>query len=300
MTRLILGETVGIVRVKRQETPHGNVRLAMCAEPLDGVLAHVRAIGWSLLVTYWDGVSVAGASRMDAMPGKVDGILIDEGGFSFPGPLLARLAARVPVVIIGGPPDERGYDVVTADAAAGAASVATHLITEHGSRRFFHVGGPAGEQGPSQCLTALERVLRDHPDARLVGTMQGPLGAELGERAAARVLTATGGQLPDAIVCASDQAAAGLLRALARAGVRVPADVAVAGFDGECRGRPAGPLLTMAGQPRRLFGRRACARLIERIEAPGLPPAVETLPGELVIGASCGCPAGMPSRAVSP
>jgi LacI family transcriptional regulator len=280
-------ETVGIVRVKCPEPTNGSTSLPGGYEPLDGVIAQLRDIGWSLLVTYWDGVTPPDARQMDEMPGKVDGILIDEGGF--PAPLLDRLAARVPVVIIGGPAAERGHDVVTADTRAGAAAVLAHLITEHGSRRLFHLGGLAGEPGVSRSRAALEQVLRNHPSTSLVGTMQGPLDQESGERAAGRVLATMGGQLPDAIVCASDQTAAGLLRAFARAGVRVPEDVAVAGFGAERCPQPVGPLLTTVEQPRRLLGRRACARLIERIATPDLPPAVELLPGELVIGASCGC-----------
>ena len=42
-----------------------------------------------------------------------------------------------------------------------------------------------------------------------------------------------------------------------------------------------------AGQQRRLLGKRACARLIERIAAQGMPIAAELVPGELAIGASC-------------
>lgn len=83
---------------------------------MDGVLAHLRGIGWSLLVTYWDGGSLD-ARKLDALPDKVDGILID--GEAIPAPLLRRLAARVPVVTIGGVPDGRGHDGVTADVPAG-------------------------------------------------------------------------------------------------------------------------------------------------------------------------------------
>ena len=83
---------------------------------MDGVLAHLRGIGWSLLVTYWDGGSLD-ARKLDALPDEVDGILID--GQGLPAPLLRRLAARVPVVTIGGGPDGRGHDGMTADAPAG-------------------------------------------------------------------------------------------------------------------------------------------------------------------------------------
>ena len=107
-------QTIGIVRAKRHERPHHGASFLGGDDSLDGVLAHLRGIGWSLLVTYWDGGRLD-ATKLDALPDQVDGILIDGGGI--PAALLQRLAARVPVVTIGGAPDGRGPDLVTADAA---------------------------------------------------------------------------------------------------------------------------------------------------------------------------------------
>jgi hypothetical protein len=100
------GKTIGIVRVRRQGRSHDDAS-PLGDDPLDGVIAHVRDIGWSLLITYWDGAN-PGAWQVDTLPDKVAGILADEG--SIPAPLLERLAARVPVVIIGGAPDGSGHD----------------------------------------------------------------------------------------------------------------------------------------------------------------------------------------------
>jgi hypothetical protein len=95
------GKTIGIVRVKHPGRSHDDACPLGGDDPLDGVIAHVRDIGWSLLVTYWDGAS-PDACQVDTLPDKVAGILVDEGGI--PAPLLERLAARVPVVIIGRAP----------------------------------------------------------------------------------------------------------------------------------------------------------------------------------------------------
>jgi LacI family transcriptional regulator len=86
--------------------------------------------------------------------------------------------------------------------------------------------------------------------------------------------------------------AIGVLKALARAGVRVPQDVAVVGFDDIFPGSLCDPPLTTVHQPMRMLGERACARLLDRIADPALPPAVELLPTELVLRSSCGCPPG--------
>ena len=101
------GRTIGIVLVKRLGTPHDDVSALSGDDPLDGVIAHVRDSGWSLLITYWDEAN-PDAWHMDALPEKVAGILADEAGI--PAPLLNRLAARVPVVIIGRAPDGCDHD----------------------------------------------------------------------------------------------------------------------------------------------------------------------------------------------
>jgi LacI family transcriptional regulator len=92
------------------------------------------------------------------------------------------------------------------------------------------------------------------------------------------------------VVCANDQMAIGVLRELQRAGVRVPADVAVTGFDDVHASRVIDPPLTTVSQPLRELGSRATRRLLARIADPALPPAAEVLPVQVVIRASCGCP----------
>jgi LacI family transcriptional regulator len=72
--------------------------------------------------------------------------------------------------------------------------------------------------------------------------------------------------------------------------------VAVTGFDDIYPGRLYEPSLTTVHQPMRLLGERACGRLLDRIANPALRPRAELLPTELVLRASCGCPAGTETR----
>ena len=283
-------EVIGIVCIERPANHHENMNLTYNDELLHGVEAQIRTVDWSLLITFWNGVNDPDFPRLGAMSGKVDGILIGEG--SFPTRLIERLAARVPIVVIAGPPDERQVDIVTADNRAGSMAVVTHLIEAHGCRRIYHLDGPLNAPDASERRRALEQVLRDHPGFRLAGTTHGSFSVESGEDAGRRILAATEGAMPDAIVCANDQMAIGLLRALTKAGIRVPEDVAVVGFDDIFPGSLCEPPLTTVYQPMRTLGERACARLMERIGAPDLPPAVELLPTELVLRQSCGCPPG--------
>jgi LacI family transcriptional regulator len=95
--------------------------------------------------------------------------------------------------------------------------------------------------------------------------------------------------LPDAIACANDQMAIGVLRQLQLAGVAVPGDVAVTGFDDIYAASLVRPELTTVRQPFRSLGRSAARRLLARIDDRALPALTEILPTTLEIRASCGC-----------
>jgi LacI family transcriptional regulator len=79
------------------------------------------------------------------------------------------------------------------------------------------------------------------------------------------------------------------MRELQAAGMRVPADIGVVGFDDMHLSALLAPPLTTVRQPMRLLGERACSRLLQRIADPSLPTRTERLPAELVIRESCGC-----------
>jgi LacI family transcriptional regulator len=233
-------------------------------------------------------------SRLNPLSGKVDGILIGEGFTA--SRYIQRLAVRLPVVVIAGTLGAQAADVVAADNFSGAAALITHLIADHGRRRLFHVGGPPNSPDAIQRRLALDHVLRGNPQCQLIGSVQGIFSIASGELAAEELLVWHRAALPDAVVCANDQMAIGVLRILTAAGVRVPGEVAVTGFDDLYPARLAVPPLTTVRQPVRALGERACARLLDRIAHPSLGPAVQLLPTELVLRSSCGCPPGTVTR----
>jgi len=285
-------DVIGMVCVEREAQQYDieNMNLLFYDEVLRGVEARIRDEEWSLLITFLQGANDPGFPRLESFSGKVDGILIGEG--IVPDRFVERMAARVPVVIFAGTPDERAADVVTADNFSGSAAVVNHLIRDHGKRRLFFVNGPADSPDTRERRLALDHILRSNPDCQLIGSHQGYYSVRSGEDAGEKLLALPRSELPDAVVSANDQMAIGILKALASAGIRVPEDVAVTGFDDIFPGSLCDPPLTTVHQPMRLLGERACARLLDRIANPGLPPAVELLPTELVLRSSCGCPAG--------
>jgi LacI family transcriptional regulator len=161
------------------------------------------------------------------------------------------------------------------------------------------VDGPATAPDARARRLAMQAVLDANPGTVLTGSFSGRFAVHSGEEAAERLLADTAAAavpLPDAIVCANDQMAIGVMRTLAARGVRVPEDVAVVGFDDIFPAGLTDVALTTVHQPMRKVGERACERLIERIADPALRPRVEVLPTELVIRSSCGCPPGTLTR----
>lgn len=87
--------------------------------------------------------------------------------------------------------------------------------------------------------------------------------------------------------------ALGAMQAIHEAGMRVPDDVAVMGFDGLDQGALWRPPLSTVAQPVTALGREAARALLALIEQPAVPPAAHVLPTHLTLRRSCGC--AMPS-----
>jgi LacI family transcriptional regulator len=287
---------VGVERLAPLQYDIESMSLLFYDEILRGVEQRIRYHNWSLLITYLREESSDDLRRLQALSGKVDGLLIGEG--IVPSNELARLAERLPVVVVAGDPAEHAADVVTADNRAGSAALVTHLIEVHGRSRLFHVDGPPSAPDAMERRIALTEVVQAHPGVEIVGSHSGRFSVQSGEEAGEKLL-AERSALPDAVICANDQMAIGILQALAGGGVRVPEELSVTGFDDIFPGSLFEPALTTVHQPMRLLGERACARLLDRIAQPDLPTQVELLPTDLVLRKSCGCPPGSAARTMA-
>ena len=300
---LVCVEHVGL---KPNQYDIESMSLLFYDEVMRGVESRVRDLSWSLLITFLREDENSGTpvpedgpvqSRLLALSGKVDGLLIGEG--MVPPPVVARLAKRVPVVVVAGDMAQRGVDVVAADNWSGAHALIEHLVADHGRRRLFHVDGPASAPDAEARRHAMQAVIEAHPGTVLTGSFCGKFAVQSGQEAAERLLADTRGvgrPLPDAIVCANDQMAIGVVRTLTARGIRIPEEVAVVGFDDIFPASLTDPPLTTVHQPMRKIGERGCDRLIDRITDPTLRPRVELLPAELVLRSSCGCPSGTVTR----
>ncbi len=214
--------------------------------------------------------------------GVLDGLILTATRMA--DPLLARMAVgEIPLVIVGRP-DVDGVSYVDADNRGGASRAATHLA-DLGHERIGFIGAPvnttAGIDRLSGFVEGLAlRGLVLHPDLR----EDGDYSTESGYRAMQRLID----QQPDAVFAANDSMAAGALRALHEAGIRVPEDMALMGFDGLPDSERAVPPLTTIRQPVTETGTRAVQMLNTLISGEAQRPIVEIMPVELVVRGSCG------------
>jgi LacI family transcriptional regulator len=110
------------------------------------------------------------------------------------------------------------------------------------------------------------------------------MNAEAGRIAAEQLLTLPADQRPDAIFAANDLVALGVLQALTLAGVRVPDDIAIVGYDDIDFAASAAIPLTSVCQPAHLMGSTAASLLLDVIADPGSSKVKHlTLKPELVI-----------------
>jgi LacI family transcriptional regulator len=288
-------EVIGLVAIENRDldTDVENEGLLFIDEVLRGVECTLSPLGWPLLVSVRRAADEAGAYRwLQKISAKVDGLLVAEGLDS--PEHLARLATRIPVVLLCGSPDQADADVVAADNRAGISALVSHLIEEHGRTRLFYLGGPREAPDARERRAALDEALSRYRGVRLTGSSEGQFATVSGQRAAREILARPRREAPDAIICANDQMAIGAMRELQAAGLRVPADIAVTGFDGIYLGSLLTPPLTTIRQPMRLLGERGCSLLLERIADPARARRVERLPTTLIVRESCGCPRSGP------
>ena len=178
------------------------------------------------------------------------------------------------------------FDVITMEKHAAMDSLVGHLVSM-GHRRLGFLGPtPDHDRRGEGFVHALAR--RDIP--LIPGLfVECDFGTEAGY-AATRALLSSHAQTLDGLVCACDTIAIGAMRAAKECGLRLPADLAIAGFDNIPFSRDLDPPLTTVQVPKELMGELAARRLIDRINHPEWPPIIQMVPTTLVARASCGEP----------
>jgi DNA-binding LacI/PurR family transcriptional regulator len=199
---------------------------------------------------------------------------------------LADAARQVPTVVVGRA-DLRAprCDVVVNDDEAGGALPVDHLV-ELGHKRIAHIAG-VGAGGPPR-RAGFEAAMKRHKLKPIV--VEGDFTDEGGYEGARALLESK--QRPTAIFACNDLAALGALTAIEEAGLSVPGDISLAGYDNTYLARVRHISLTSVDQPRTEMGRLAVQAITERRERPDAAARVRQVAPHLVARSSTAPPRG--------
>lgn len=194
---------------------------------------------------------------------------------------------RLPVVLLlESPPDPLNIPSVLFENQNGVQQLIDHFVLVHGCRRIAFLRGPETNQDSQWRERGYRAALESHGlevDEALIGVGNFEEQPSYDQMAS---WIADGVEI-DAVFAADDESAIGAMRAITDAGLNVPADIAVIGFDDLPISRHLNPPLTTIRAPIAEAGRIGSEQLISLIRTGRADNAL--LPVELVIRRSCGC-----------
>ncbi|WP_309066212.1 LacI family DNA-binding transcriptional regulator [Microbacterium sp.] len=197
-------------------------------------------------------------------------------------PALERLAVRgIRSVVIGPSQPSPAVGFVRFDDVGGGRLAGEHLASL-GRRRIAFLGHPERVSESADRLAGFTDAVGERAQVRTVITPD--LTIDAGMAAAEELLRLPVEDRPDALFATNDMLAIGALTVLLRAGLSVPGDVAIVGFDDVDQARQAIVPLTTIRQPAYEIGRAAASALLRQLEEPTAPaPEVTPFPAELIV-----------------
>ena len=227
-------------------------------------------------------------AALQAMRGRVDGLVVmwPEADTSA---LPAAVFEALPVVLINCSSPARAAAVLRIDNRGGARTMTRYLL-EQGHRRIAFVAGIRGNTDAAERLRGFRMALREAGvDRAGCPELAGDFTEEGGYRAVEPLLALR--RRPTAVFAANDSTAVGVISRLREAGLKVPQDIAVVGFDDVPIARYLNPPLTTMHVNMQQLGTRAIEMLLAAMGPGGLPAdreeIVETM---LVVRRSCAAP----------
>jgi len=253
-------------------------------------VAHAR--GFRVLVEAVDDPSRPQAYQALVRAARIDGMVLMNPR-SDDRQLASLIASGYPLVTIGRPPHPGGHMLDVDNVAA--ERLATEHLVRTGRRRLAHLGyGAPAYTTVAERLEGFRSALAAAGvafDERLVtfGNYSADSGAEAVRALLMRLGHVRGAPSPfDALVCGNDTVAFGALTALREAGLEVPGDVAVVGFDDIPMAAHAAPPLTTVRSPLLAMGEAAGHLVLDLIETGQQAPTQRLLPTTLMVRHSCG------------
>lgn len=215
---------------------------------------------------------------------RVFGLLISPVGEDLDR-LLALHRRGVPVVLVDRDGTGTPFASVAVDDVAGGRLAATHLC-ERGRRHIAYVGGPLGLRQVADRLAGARAAVDEFPGATLEVVPTDEPSVLAGRAAGELLCERSADRRPDAVFCANDLLAIGMLQGLAGGGVSVPGDVALIGYDDIDFARSAAVALSSIRQPSADIGTTALDLLLASAEESVAEPRHVMFRPELVARAS--------------
>jgi DNA-binding LacI/PurR family transcriptional regulator len=210
---------------------------------------------------------------------KVDGLILITPDLNHP-QIKDIPAQNIPCVIIGDRTAKETISYVDTDNFQGMSRLTEYLI-EKGHRHIAFVKGKDRIRNARDRFQGFRAAMEQHhfaiPDQWV---LDGDFTPESGMNAVERLLAS--GKLPSALICANDLMALGALSEIKNAGIGVPGDLALAGFDGIGVTAFTDPPLTTVSQPLFDMGFAASEILFNKIKDPERPPETMVFPVELI------------------
>lgn len=243
-----------------------------------------HAAGYSLLITSTHNRLDEAKRALRTMHGRVDGLLLVSPHHDA-ATLADVLPGGIPIVFLQSSVGDKPYDCFRLANRHGAYQAVRHLI-ELGHHRIALIESERENIETQERLRgAFDAIDEAGLDRAAVLELTGSFTQQSGYEAGKVIAAAS--PRPTAVFAFDDYMAIGALRALQHAGLRVPEDVAIIGFDDVMSARLTTPALSSIRVPVQEMGHRALDRLVERVEADGdAEPAMVEMPTELVVRAS--------------
>lgn len=256
-----------------------DLRNAFFADVVEGLDAAAQAAGFDLILNT-GGRSPARESNAlrSLLSFRPAGIILLSP--VVPASAIEAAAEQCPVVLVSRTSRAPKVDTVNDDGEAGSVLAVDHLVSL-GHQRIAHLDG-GGAAGAAPRRRGFQAAMRRHGLEPIVVRSEHTDTA--GEKAVRELLdTYSRAELPTALVAGNDFNAVGAISALEEAGLRVPEDVSVVGYDNTSLAALRHLSLTTVDQPRTEMGRLAFEALAERVRGERSEPVRHLLHPSLVV-----------------
>lgn len=256
-------------------------------EVVDGIEESAFSAEYRALITSGGRQPAGEARAMDTLLQlRVDGLIL--AGTVLDSRSIRNAARTCPVVLVARATRAAGVDSVVNDDRAGAGMAVDHLRAL-GHTRITHVDGGVGA-GAASRRSGFLGAMRRHGLERSARVVPGDFTEAGGAAGVKAVLVA--GDIPTAVFVSNDLAAIGALHAFEDAGLAVPEDISLVGYDNTALAALGHIGLTTIDQPRHEMGRTGVELLLERVEAGRTAPRHLVIAPRLVVRRTTAPPRG--------